>query len=116
VTVTRATLQWFAGVDGSKRPADPSRALLVADVSMAVPDAPPGAVPVEYLSLMLPDGAVVRAVDLNDDPGFVLPAFDVPAGFTTGVISFGGIANFPDGAVADYGPGRLDFPLTIAAG
>jgi hypothetical protein len=116
VTVTRATLQWFAGVDGSKRPADPGRALLVADVSMAVPDAPPGAVPVEYLSLTLPDGTVVRAVDLNDDPGFVLPAFDVAAGFTTGVITFTGMATFPDAAVADFGPGRLDFPLAIAAG
>ena len=115
VTIGRAALQWFAG-PAARTPADPRRALLVLDASLALPDTAPGAVPVEYLSLVLPDGSVVRAVDLNDDPAFVLPAFDVPADFTTGVVTFQGIATFPDGAVADFGPGRLDFPVTLPAG
>jgi hypothetical protein len=32
------------------------------------------------------------------------------------VIGFAGIATFPDAAVVDFGPGRLDFPISIAAG
>jgi hypothetical protein len=116
VNMTRGTLQWFAGADGTKQPADPSRAWLVLDVSMSITGSPPSAAPVEYLSLTLPDGDVVRAIDLNDDPGFVLAAFDVPAGFTAGVIGFAGIATFPDTAVADFGPGRLDFRIEIPAG
>jgi hypothetical protein len=44
------------------------------------------------------------------------PAFDVPAGFTDGVITFAGVATFPDSAVADFGAGRLDFPISLAAG
>ena len=88
----------------------------MVDVSLAIPPGGPGAVPVEYLSLTLPDGTVVRAADLNDDPAFVLPVFDVPAGFTAGTLTFSGVAAFPDGAVADFGAGRLDFPIAIAAG
>jgi len=46
----------------------------------------------------------------------VLPAFDVPADLTAATLRFGGAAAFPDGAVADFGAGRLDFPFAIAAG
>jgi len=113
VTVARASLQW--AVDGQQQ-TDPSRAFLVLDVSLAIPDQAPGALPVEYLSLALPDGTVVPAVDLAGDPGLVLPAFDVPAGFTTGTLTVAGVATFPDGAVADFGAGRLDVPLAIPAG
>ncbi|MBB3677857.1 hypothetical protein [Modestobacter versicolor] len=116
VTVTRATLAWWAGPGGAKQPADPGRAFLVVDVALAIPDTPPGAVPIEYLSLLLPDGTVLRAADLADDPAFVLPAFDVPADFTAGMLLFGGVATFPDGAVADFGGGRLDVPIGIPAG
>jgi hypothetical protein len=115
VTVARGGLQWFAGVDGKRQPAGPGRALLLLDVSMAIPGQTPSAVPVGYLSLTLPDGTVLPAADLHDDPGLVLAAFDVPAGFTDGVIGFGGIATFPDAAVADFGAGRLDFPLSVPA-
>lgn len=115
VTVARGGLQWFAGVDGKKQPAGPGRALLLLDVSMAIPGQTPSAVPAGALSLTLPDGTVLPAADLNADPRLVLPAFDVPAGFTDGVIGFGGIATFPDAAVADFGAGRLDFPLSIPA-
>jgi hypothetical protein len=53
---------------------------------------------------------------LDDAPGRALPAFDVPAGFTGGVLGFGGVATFPDAVVADFGSGRLEFPVTIPAG
>jgi hypothetical protein len=113
VVVGRASLQW--SVNGEQA-ADPGRAWLAVDTSLAIPPGGSGAVPVEYLSLTLPDETVVRAADLNDDPGLVLPAFDVPAGFTDGTLTFAGVGSFPDGAVADFGPGRLDFPIGIAAG
>jgi hypothetical protein len=116
IALDRAALQWFAGADGKRHPADPGDALLLLDVSMGIPDQEPGAVPVEYLSLTLPDGSVLRAGDLDEDPGLVLPAFLVPADFTDGVIGFGGAATFPDGAVADFGAGRLEFPIAFPAG
>ena len=116
VTLDRAALQWFAGAEGTRHPADPGDAWLLLDVSMGIPDQEPGAVPVEYLSLTLPDGSVLRAGDLDEDPGLVLPAFQVPADFTDGVIGFSGAATFPDGAVADFGAGRLEFPIAFPAG
>jgi len=59
---------------------------------------------------------VLRPIDLNDDPAFVLPAFDVPADLTTGVLGFQGAAVFPDGAIADFGTGRLDVAVTVLPG
>ena len=116
VTLARASLQWYGGPGGVKVPSAPDRALLVLDATLAVPDSPPSAVPVELLSLTLPDGQVLRAVDLNDDPAFVLPAFEVPADLTTAVVGFQGAATFPDGAVADFGTGRLDFSTAVQPG
>ena len=116
VSVTSASLRWFAGPGNAKTPSDPSRALLVLDMGMALPDTPPSAVPLDYLYLTLPDGAVLRPIDLNDDPAFVLPAFDVPADLTTGVLGFQGAAVFPDGAIADFGTGRLDVAVTVLPG
>ena len=113
VTVGRASLRWSTAGTAA---AGPDRALLVVDVEMAVPDQSPGAVPVGLLSLRLPDGSVVRATDLAGDPSLVLPAFDVPADLTSAVLRFGGTATFRDGAVVDFGTGRLDFPIAISAG
>ena len=116
VAVTRARLFWFAGADGSKRPADPSRAWLVLDTSMAAPNSPAGPLPVEFLSLALPDGSVVRAVDLDDDPVNTQPGFDVPGDFTAGTVTVTGMLVYPDAAITDFGPARMDVPVGIAAG
>lgn len=116
VSVDGGTLQWFAGVDRASRPSGPDRALLVVDVSLAIPGVPAGAVPLELLSLRLPDGTDVDAVDLSDDPDRVLVAFDVPASFTTGVLTVGGAATFPDGSAADFGTGEVEFRLEVPAG
>lgn len=116
VALDSASLQWFAGPGGGRTPSDPGRALLVLDVGMALPGSRYSAVPLAYLSLTLPDGTILRPVDLDDDPAFVLAAFEVPAGLTTAVVGFRGAATFPDGAVADFGTGRLAFDVAVLPG
>ena len=116
VSVSRASLQWFAGPDGTARPAGPTRALLVVEAGMTVTGSEPGGMPVQYLRLTLPDGSVLRPVDLDDAPASALAAFDVPADLTQAVIGVGGAATFPDGAVVDFGSGRASFRLTVPAG
>ncbi|MCZ2827807.1 hypothetical protein O2W14_03010 [Modestobacter sp. VKM Ac-2986] len=116
VSVARATLQWSAGPDGTARPRDVTRAFLVVEARMSVTGSPPGGMPVEHLRLTLPDGSVVRPVDLDDDPAYSLPAFDVPADLTQAVIGVGGASTSPDGAVVDLGSARASFRLTVPAG
>ncbi|TWH74552.1 hypothetical protein JD78_03096 [Modestobacter roseus] len=116
VRLDAATLQWFAGPDGSVRPRDPARAYLVLDVTMALPEGEPGAVPVDLLTLVLPDGTRRPGVDLTRSADRVLAAFDVPAGFTTGEVAVRGRATFPDGVTADLGADGVRFPVTIPAG
>ncbi|MGY1837706.1 MULTISPECIES: hypothetical protein [unclassified Modestobacter] len=116
VRLGSATLQWFAGADGSVRPRDPSRAYLVLEVTMALPEGDPGAVPVELLTLVLPDGTRRPGVDLSPAADRVLAAFDVPAGFTDGTVVVRGRAALPDGLVADLGTDGAEFPLTVPAG
>jgi len=116
VGLNSATLQWFAGPGAATTPSDPGRAFFVVDIGMALPDSPYGAVPLDYLYLTLPDGTVLRPLDLDDDPARVLPAFDVPADLTSAVVGFAGAATFPDGAVADFGTGRLDFDVAVLPG
>ena len=115
ITVANGALVWFGGLDGSKRPG-PARAWLVVDATMITPNSAPSSVLPGFLTLTLPDGTVVPADDLNDDPALALLAFDVPATFTDGVLGLTGVATFPDGVVVDFGPGRLDFPIAIPAG
>ncbi|MCZ2815869.1 hypothetical protein [Modestobacter sp. VKM Ac-2984] len=113
IAVGGGRLEWFVQ---DERPADPSRALLLLDVTMALPDAAPGAVPTGLLSLRLPDGTTLPALDLDDSPTRVITAFDVPAGFTEGTLVVAGSASFPDGASVDLGTGRASVPVTVPAG
>jgi hypothetical protein len=109
-----AQLRYFAGA--GQVPGGPDRAFLVVDATMAPDGRSPVAVPPAMLTLTLPDGSVVPAVDLVDDPAVVQPAFDVPGTFTDGVLSVSGIAGYPNGAFADLGSGRLDAPVAIPPG
>jgi hypothetical protein len=113
IAVRGGRLEWFVR---DERPAGPSRALLLLDVTMALPDSAPGAVPPGLLSLRLPDGTTLRAQDLDDSPTRVITAFDVPADLTEGTVVVAGSATFPDGATVDLGDGRATVPVTVPAG
>ncbi|NIH67342.1 hypothetical protein [Modestobacter marinus] len=113
IAVRGGRLEWFVR---EARPADPSRALLLLDVTMALPESPPGAVPTGLLSLRLPDGTTLRAQDLDDSPTRVITAFDVPADLTGATVVVAGSATSPDGATVDLGTGRATVPVTVPAG
>ncbi|MCO7221229.1 hypothetical protein [Klenkia sp. PcliD-1-E] len=116
VTIQSASLSWFAGTNVTARPAAPDRAFLVIDSDLVADTFSAGEGPPQYFSLTLPDGTVVPAQDIVDDPALVATAFDVPADFTTGTITFGGVFTYPDGATVDFQPGTLSFPVTVPAG
>ena len=116
VTIQSATLSWFAGTNVTARPSGPDRAWLVIDTDLVADTFSAGEGPSQYFSLTLPDGTVVAAQDIVDDPALVGTAFDVPADFTAGTITFGGVFTYPDTATVDFQPGTLSFPVTVAAG
>jgi hypothetical protein len=116
VVVGAAQLRYSAGGGTPKLPGGRDRAFLVVDATMALPGRAPVAVPPAMLTVTLPGGTMVPAVDLADDPGVVQPAFDVPGDFTDGVLAVSGIAGYPDGAFADLGSARLDVPVAIPPG
>ncbi|MGY5884396.1 hypothetical protein [Modestobacter lacusdianchii] len=116
VSVSGGSLQWFAGPDGTDRPAGPDRALLVVGVTLAVPGLQPGALPLGLLSLRLDDGTVLRPVDLDDSADRVLIAFDVPADLTSADLVVSGSVTADGDVTIDLGAGRLTFPVTLPAG
>jgi hypothetical protein len=116
VAMGAAQLRYLAGAGTVKQPAGPDRAFLVVDATMTPLGRPPIAVPPGLLTLTLPDGTVVPALDLADDPAVVQPAFDVPGSFTDGVLGLAGTAGYPDGSSADLGSARLDVPVAIPPG
>lgn len=116
VTIQSASLSWFAGTNVTARPSAPDRAFLVIDTDLVADTFSAGEGPPPYFTLTLPDGTVVPAQDIVDDPALVATAFDVPADFTEGTITFGGVFTYPDGATVDFQPGTLAFPVTVPAG
>jgi hypothetical protein len=116
VEVRSAQLRYVTGAGTSALPSGPDRAFLVVDATMTPAGQQPVAVPPALLTLTLPDGTVVPAVDLADDPAVVQLALDVPATFTAGVLAVGGVAGYPDGSTVDLGAGRLEVPVAVPAG
>jgi len=116
VTIQGAQLSWFAGTNVTARPSGPGRAFLVVDSDLVADTFSAGEGPPAYFSLTLPDGTVVPSQDIVDDPALVATAFDVPADFTQGTLTFGGVFTYPDGATVDFQPGTLSFPVTVSAG
>ena len=116
VTIQSASLSWFAGTNVTARPSGPDRAWLVIDTDLVADTFSAGEGPSPYFTLTLPDGTVVAAQDIVDDPALVGTAFEVPADFTAGTITFGGVFTYPDTATVDFRPGTLSFPVTVPAG
>jgi hypothetical protein len=119
VTMVGVELLWFLGADGSSHPADPGRAFLVVDVDYAWP-AGFGAdlgLDTPVWTLTLPDGTVVPASNLADDPvNRVVIGFDVAADFTDGTITLAGRQTFADGVTLDLGAAQFPTTVSIAAG
>lgn len=116
VTVQSATLGWFAGTNVSARPSAPDRAFLVLDTDLVADGLSAGESPAEYWQLTLPDGTVVPSQDIVEDPALIATAFDVPADFTSGTLTFGGVFTYPDTATVDFSGTTLSFPVTVPAG
>ncbi len=116
VTIQSATVSWFAGTNVTARPSAPDRAWLVIDTDLVADTFSAGEGPSQYFGLTLPDGTVLAAQDVVDDPALVGTAFDVPADFTTGTVTFGGVYTYPDTATVDFRPATLSFPVSIPAG
>ena len=91
LTVNRVVLTYFAGPNLDRAPSAPTQAFLVLDAGLSVDGQPPLGLEPPYWSLTLPDGTVLPAADLHDDPGLLSIVFEVPATFTTGLLNFGGV-------------------------
>ncbi|KQS73712.1 hypothetical protein [Modestobacter sp. Leaf380] len=116
VTVQSAELTWFSGTNVTVRPSAPDRAFLLIDTDLVADGLSAGEGPAEYWRLTLPDGTVVASQDVVADPSLIATAFDVPADFTTGTLTFGGVFTYPDTATVDFGAATLSFPVSIPAG
>ncbi|QNG36318.1 hypothetical protein F1C76_06710 [Geodermatophilaceae bacterium NBWT11] len=116
VTVQSAELSYYAGTNVTALPSGPDRAFLVLDTDLVADGLSGGEGPAEYFTLTLPDGTVVPSQDLVPDPSLVGTAFDVPADFTEGTLTFGGVFTYPDTATVDFQPNTLSFAVSVPAG
>jgi len=114
LTVDRVLLTYFAGPNIDKAPSAPSQALLDLDTVLDIAGSR-GQVDPVFWSLTLPDGAVVPAVDLNDDPTLIEIYFEVPASFTEGTLNFGGVSTDPSGLTFDFLGVVVAIPIAIPA-
>jgi len=99
LTIESGELFWFMGTTGRVHPADPQRAYLLVTHDLVWPPEfrPDTALEEPFWRLTLPDGSVVGAVIVDENPAtFVTIAFEVPADFTAGTITVGGVHTFPD--------------------
>ena len=120
VTIESVDLVFFAGVDGSIRPARPTAALLIVTQtldSQILTDDDNVALGPTVFTLVLTDGTVLTAINIATEPGLVLVAIEVPADLTTATLVVTGIDDPGDGtATLDFGAARFEIPLAIPAG
>ncbi|MEI4270295.1 hypothetical protein TEK04_01045 [Klenkia sp. LSe6-5] len=114
--VSSARIGWYTATDISATPPAPDRAFLVLQDYLTADNASfiAGKPPSSLYTLTLPDGTVVAGQNLSPDPNLVATAFDVPAGFTDGTITFGGSGALADGSTLTF-PEQRTFPVTIPA-
>lgn len=114
VNVGGVQLDYFAGL-ATRAPSAPDRAFLVLNAELNL-DGQIGQLDAVFWSLTLPDGTVVPAVDLIDDPVNILIAFDVPANFTEGTVNFGGVGTTSGGLTFDSLGAFVSVPISIPEG
>ncbi len=114
LTVDGVFLTYFAGPNNDRAPSAPSQAFLdlsgVLDISGVR-----GQVEPVFWSLTLPDGTVLPAFDLNDDPNLIDIFFEVPATFTEGTVNFGGVNTDGNGLTFDFLGAVVAIPIAIPA-
>ncbi len=107
-------LTYFAGPNVDRAPSAPSQAFLdltgVLDIA-----GDRGQVDPVFWSLTLPDGTVLPALDLNDEPNLIDIFFEVPASFTEGTINFGGVNTDEAGLTFDFLGAVVAIPIAIPA-
>jgi len=115
LTAQAVELTYFAGPNADRAPSGPSQALLVVDAALTL-DGQVGQLDPPFWTLTLPDGTVLPAGDLNDDPSLIAIAFEVPADFTDGVLNFGGVLTAPSGLTFDSLGVFVQIPIAIPEG
>ena len=115
--VSAARIGWYTATDITVTPSAPNRGFLVIQDFLTADNASfiAGKPPSSLYTLTLPDGTVVPGQNLSTDPALVATAFDVPADFTTGTLTFGGTGTLNDGSVLTFAETRT-FPVSIPAG
>lgn len=115
LTARQVDLNYFAGPNLDRTPSGPGQALLVVDAILDLAGQV-GQLEPPFWSLTLPDGTVLPAGDLNDDPSLISIAFDVPASFTGGTLNFGGVLTTASGLTFDSLGVFLAIPIAIPEG
>jgi hypothetical protein len=111
----QVSLVYFAGPGNTKVPSAPTSAFLDLTTVLNC-EGQPGQFNPVFWTLRLPDGTVLPAGDLNDDPTLIAIAFEVPADFTEGTLGFGGVGPAPDGVTFDTLGVFASIPVAIPAG
>lgn len=116
LVVNQVVLTYFAGPNLDRAPSAPGQAFLVLDAGLNIAGQNALGLDPPYWSTTLPDGTVLAAADLNDDPSLISIAFEVPATFTEGTLTFGGVLTTASGLTFDSLGVVLSIPIAIEAG
>ena len=115
-TATLARLDYWPPANTSAKASSPTRALLSVRVNFTDSKAKGGPFGYDppYLHLRLPDGTVVAARNVAPK-GKIANVFDVPATFTTGVLTISGSEKDSTGVTVKVRT-AMNIPISIAAG
>ncbi len=116
LVVNEVVLTYYAGPNGDRAPSAPSQAFLVLDAGLNIDGQTDLGLDPPYWSLTLPNGTVLPAADLHDDPTLISIAFDVPANFTGGTLNFGGVLTSASGLTFDSLGVFVPVPIAIPQG
>lgn len=115
LTVTGVQLLYFAG-PGARAPSAPNQAFLVLNAEFTIDGQAGIQLDPPYWTLTQTDGTVLPAVNLAVEPDRILIGFEVPANFTEGTMSVGGVATSPSGLTLDTLGVIVPIPVSISTG
>jgi len=115
-SLTRVSLSYFSGPNLDRAPSAPGQAFLGLESDLSVDGTGGFGVDPPFWSLTLSDGTVLPAYDLIDDPDRIQIVFEVPATFTEGTLTFGGVATSATSLTLDSLGVFLSVPISIPEG